>query len=284
MSVGGGIWTGAGGAAYSDTPAVDTAPTDGGNGQAPTSSGYNPITDRGSDAYGLLIGTTPGLVHWFRFGKTFPTWGARLPSVSTFAPFWANSAGAVSLASAASGIPTLVAPIVAGTKGAVRLNSSHLWGFDYFLQPGAHEVMTVEAWVKLVTMPADSAICGQWKTNSGWLLHIGTAGALGLHVGTQAINAATALQLGTLYHIVGVVGGTQGPNPDYLSRIYINGVADASGSFTLTQPLYDTADQFRIGNYAGGAGSAYDAEISEVAIYSRMLQPAEIAAHYAAGI
>ncbi len=59
----------------------------------------------------------------------------------------------------------------------------------------------------------------------------------------------------------------------------MNGVEVANGNL-VGNPVNLSA-RFEIGNYANGAGTAYDAIIDEVAVYSRMLQPAEVKQHYA---
>lgn len=267
---------------YADNPLVDTAPTSGGGGSPPTSTLYTPIADRGTDPYALMVATTPGLVHWWRFTKTYATWGAAVAKP----PYWANSAGAGTLWSVAASTPTLGAPLIAGESsgGSVRLNNSSLMGFDYFVSCGSHEVGSYEAWFHPLTLPGDGAIMAAWVGGAGWLLHLASDGTLALTVGGQSISSpAGTIVTGNTYHVVAVVGGTQGAYPDYLSRLYVNGSEVANGSFTAIQQLYYPTAHLFVGQYAEGVADPWDGYVDECAMYSRMLQPGEITDHYNAG-
>lgn len=279
MSVGGGMWGGGAGVGYADLPALDTAATTGGGGTAPTSAGFTPVTDRGSDAYGLLVGTTPGLVHWWRFAQAFANWGGKVD----YAPFFSNSAGAGALGAIAN-VPSLGAPFVKGSPGSVRLNNGHLWGFEYHVTGGNDEIITLEAWVKPLSLPADGAICASWQSGVGYLLHLQNTGAVTFNIHGQAVGSpAGTIAVGGTYHVVGVCGGVQAANPDYTSRLYVNGVEVGNANLSPNQAILGSSDQFRVGNFASGAGGSWDGYVAEVAIYSRMLQPAEVLAHYNAG-
>lgn len=261
--------------AIPDPRVYDSTPTSG------RSTLYNPLTDPGNGLYARVIKSTPGLMQWWRLGKTFSAWG----SAASHPPFWANSAGASTLWSPAGS--TLASGLLTGdADGACALTASqYLEAFDYFVQPSTHEIITAECWVNLSASGADTALMGEWASGNGWMIRAGGTD-LELYVGSNHIDAAGVLTTGVKHHIVGVIGGTQAgaTTPDYYSRLYVDG-AEVVNGITLTGALTTTTSRFQINQYgaAGGTGLAAGTW-DEVATYSRMLQPDEITQHHQAGL
>lgn len=246
-------------------------------------TGFTPITNPGSTYFARVMASTPGLIHWWRLGKTFSSWGG----ISTDTPMWANSAGAVTLWSP-NGATLAGSGLLTGDpdKAATLTTTQYLEGFDYFVKPGTHEVMTAECWVNITSagVGTDSALMGEWQSNVGWMLHVGPSGALSLYGGSSHVDAPANLSLGTAHHVVGVIGGIQSPTPDYYSRLYVDGALVASGLLTSSSNIDTVASRFQINQYASGAGTGFAGTVDEVAVYSRMLQPDEITQHYQAGL
>lgn len=259
--------------AFADLKRYDTAPTvnpPGGN------TGYTTLHKPGASVYEKVIASTPGLVHWWGLdSKQSVTVGAETVG-------YRNQAGAAVL-SVAAGTVTNVPGLLPGSRsGAAKLTSSaYLNCNDYFIQTGEHEILTLEMWIKAASFPADSALAGQWKTNSGWALLFNTSnGTLAFIAGSeQALSQASAIATGKTYHVVLVFGGVQN---DYTTRLYLNGVQTATGSYTAAGTMYTTASQFEVGTYSSAAGGTFDCTYQHIAIYSRMLQPSEVTQHYQA--
>lgn len=248
---------------------------------SPGSSGFTPITNPGNSYYAQVIKSTPGLMNWWRLGKTFATWGTTSPNP----PFWSNSAGAASLWSP-NGSALGSGLITGDADGAAVLTTSrYLEAFDYRAMSSTGEILSAECWVNLSNLGTDTALIGEWQSNVGWMIY-NAAGTLKLYVAGSHIDAPSPIVTGTLYHVVGVWGGQQSPTPDYLSRLYVNGIEVVNGLMPLASGSIDTfATRFQVNQYgsAGGTGLAAGTW-DEIALYTRMLQPDEIAQHYNAGL
>jgi hypothetical protein len=246
--------------------------------------GFTPIARGGESYFARVISATPGKMDWWRFATALPTWGGG----STDAPYFANSAGATSLRSSGTGNVASVPSLIRGIANcAVSLSStSYLDAFDYWVNPGTDEILSVEFWFNLRTDPKGGALIGQYGDGAGWMV-TASDHRLTLRVGDAPLLVTGAIwDLNQTYHVVVVIGGEQLPTPDYVSRIYVNGVDVARGFLPTTERgIPNESSRFEIGSYANGAGDpGVDMTIDEVVIYNRMLQPNEVAQHYNAGI
>jgi hypothetical protein len=230
--------------------------------------------------YARAVASTPGLTGWWRLGASYTA----ASDNSATPPYFLDSAGDVSLRQQGAGTPKLVVGLIPGDPDpAVDLNGGYLDGFNYFETPSGNETYSAEGWMYYKTSTADTALMGEWVgAAGGWMLYVnGTT--LSLYAQSQHIDAAAALKVGALHHIVGVWGGLQSPNPDYVSRLYVNGVQVASGNFTSSSTLQTVSRRFEIGQYSNGGGTnPLAAVVDELAVYNRMLQPAEVTQHYTA--
>lgn len=234
---------------------------------------YKPV----NCAYERVIASTPGLVSWWTMDKLDTDLPIGTPTTG-FRP----SSGAACL-SVKAGTVTNVAGLLPGSTGrAAKLTSNaYLEIGDYFIGTSNIEIGTWELWVKLGAIPSDSALMGAWLSNAGWLLGLGTGGNMYLNIGNSQIYSASGAlaTVGKLYHVVAILGGTQ---QDYYSRLYVNGIQVASGLNNSSQSVGMTR-VIQVGTYANAAGGKFDATYQHLAIYSRMLQPAEVKQHYEAG-
>ena len=233
-------------------------------------SGFTRLARPGDSPYDRVIQATPGLLRRFRLGD----------SVSGLATDWYESAGPENLKASGS---VSVAPglIPCSRDKAVRLTaagSGILTGQSYHADSpgGNHEIYSIEAWFKPDTLAANTALVGQWN-GSGWMVLMATA-EIRIYAGATHLDATGQLVAGTTYHFVGVCAGCDAP-----SIIYLNGRAvatSASGALCTTALNNTTPDLFEIGNYANHTAGYFDGVIQEIAMYSRMLQPAEVLQHY----
>ncbi|MCX6880089.1 MAG: LamG domain-containing protein, partial [Verrucomicrobia bacterium] len=84
-------------------------------------------------------------------------------------------------------------------------------------------------------------------------------------------NGATALVLGTAYHVVYTYDGSK-------VRLYVNGVLDASADVAIYQPASTSQPGFTIGSRNGVTPAP--SFIQDVALYTRALTQTEIQNHY----
>lgn len=263
-----------------DTPAYQTGGIPGG------SHLYTPLAGPGAFGTGILspyakaILSTPGLTHWFRLGQAFTS----VQNASASPPYFCSSASCMALRSQGGGTPKLAPGLLPGdTDPSCDLNGGYLDGFNYFTKGlGTQEILSVELWCYLRTLKGDTAFASSWLSSVGWIVYANTS-TLSIYADGTHVDAANALTANKLHHIVAVWGGIQSPTPDYYSYVYVNGV-QVINSLLATGGTLDTTARFEIGQYANGAGSnSVDGIVDEVSLYSRMLQPSEILAHYQAG-
>lgn len=240
----------------------------------------NGVTGGVMSSYAKAVSSTPGLMNWWRLNKDVNV------NRTGEAPYFANSCGAATLRTLGSGTATLVPGLIANDPDlAVNLNGKHLNAFDYRAYISTNEVWSAEMWVRPSSLGADTAMMGEWMNGDGWLLYSLTGSDLRLYAGSSYIEAPNVLSVNQTYHIVGVWGGFQGPQPDYQSRIYVNGICVKAAFLVASPNLANFGCQFEIGRYKNGGGQrAFNGVVDEVAMYNRMLQPEEVAQHYAAGI
>lgn len=246
-----------------------TTPTNGGG--AGGSTLFTPIAPRGNSLFARVVSTIPGVMHWWRLGTALSTWGAQGAAND---PYFPNSAGPTTLWSV--GAVSATAGLVTGDPdGAASLDGGWLEGFDFRAMTTGEEVMSAFAIVDFASLVADSAICGEWETNNGWMLYA-DSDDLKLYMAGSHLDANAALSTGR-HTIAGVWGGSQAPVPDYYTRLYVDGAEVANGLVTIASGgLNNNTTRFQIGNYADGGGNALDAVVDEVILFSRMLQPDEI--------
>lgn len=247
------------------------------------SDGENPIapyTHGGqTSSYAKAVASTPGLSHWWRFDQALGAVNGAPP----LAPYWANSCGATtfrSLGHATKRVPGLIPSEVGGF--ACDLDGGSLSAFDYRVIPTTLEVMSAEIWVYFRSLRDDVNIMGAWGGGAGWMIYESNSDLL-IYAGAGHLTARNVLTPG-LHHIVGVWGGQQAPHGDYKTRLYVDGQCVLSGEL-VTPPINNDNVWFEIGRYSNNRGAnTIDGIVDEPAVYSRMLQPEEVAQHYAVGM
>jgi hypothetical protein len=234
--------------------------------------------------YARAVSSTPGLIHWWRFGtkNSWSTSGTPYASGQDFL----NSAGPTTLG--ISGTVNIVPGLIPGdTDGAAQLvksGSGNLKDGDYLIaDPQGNECFTHEIWVKLNSIPAvdGCSLGGAWNGTNGWMVFVDAGGQIKLYTGANNWATGYTITANKVLHVVAVFGGPA----DFKSHLYINGseVANTSPFGAGGGQIVQTARQYEVGKYNNSSNSdCLDGIIDEHAIYNRMLQPAEIAQHYTA--
>ncbi|MHC4738695.1 MAG: LamG domain-containing protein [Planctomycetota bacterium] len=134
--------------------------------------------------------------------------------------------------------------------------------------------LTLSAWVKPATVPAQGTILARYKSFTGTY-------RLGISSGTAYINTylkgsghwflngGSVLEVGTWYHVVGVFD-----RDAHIGQVYVNGVEDAEGALG-PNPLSNDAIT-RIGCRQGTSDSTFNGLIDDVRIYDRALSAEEV--------
>lgn len=235
-------------------------------------------------AYEKTILATPGVAMWWPFAK----------QIAGVTPgFYSNAAGATTVFATGGGSFAAVSGIIPGSPNpALHLSGGcYLTEADYRVWPMCDEVMlTVEFWVKFNTLATDCGLVGQYDgSGNGWMIYMGNPDDSIIYManGGHFLSAPTGtIKPGVPFHICAVFGGSQSPTADFVSRLYVNGKQVASGNLAAANNTITTTSGFQINSYAGspsGGGSHSDMVIQHVIVYNRMLQPVEVAQHYAAG-
>ena len=231
--------------------------------------------------YERVVASTPGLSQWFPLYESRN--GASGKQIM-------SAAGGNTLFATGTGTESFVAGIVPGSRNkAIHLPSGRTLNelnYDAWAMSG-HEInMTLEFWVQFSSLSNSAGLVGQWDSNNGYLVQTTGGDGSGIRMlttGNVLASGTGALKAGVPLHIVAVWGGSATP-PDYISRLYVNGQQVASGTLVNSGAnVYDTAGPFQVNSYASGAGTSPSATYQHIAIYNRMLQPIEVAQHYAAG-
>jgi len=162
---------------------------------------------------------------------------------------------------------------------------------------GSAANMTVECWINAPKQNggADAAIVshGIYSDNDDFVLAVNSGGSstdryLRFYVRPTSGTAATTTSAnvtpsGSYQHLVGVMNESAGT-----VSLYINGVqSGSSAAIPLTGGFgyVGTSTPLLIGSETGAAnGGQWDGIIDDVAIYNYALTPAEILAHYTAGV
>lgn len=226
-------------------------------------------------AYDAMILAEAGLVSYWRLGEAS---GSAVDSKD-------SNPGTTIVGGVTRNVPGLIINNTDGAASCDGTTSSRIViPYSASLNPGAR--MTVEAWVKPISIPITRTITGQ-GTNAGtqgWGLSLTTSGGYSATVWSTASSfkqVATGnglASVGTVQHVVLVydsVGGSM--------SIYVNGVQQgnttgiAAAVFAATEPM-------AIFSGFGDAGSAsFNGVVDEVAFYNVALTPARILAHYQTG-
>jgi hypothetical protein len=149
-------------------------------------------------------------------------------------------------------------------------------------------VFSIEAWCLFDDASGAGAIAGSFRNNggayTGWSLRrSGNSLVLQWWTGSGttegSLQAFTALDAATWYHIVAVMG-EDGP------RLYIDGELQVAISFTNAGAVFSpvtASSAFTIGRVTDGGGNAYiDGKIDNVALYAQALTKQQVADLYAA--
>lgn len=191
----------------------------------------------------------------------------------------ANATVGVNGTYSGSGITYAQTTNILSNSRTVRFNgtSGQITVGNYY---NATNDFTVEVWVRPQAVAARKDFVNKEGTNNGWWLGMETTSKVSFAVGNgsavQKVTSNTALLVNTWYHVVGVRDSSAG-----LLRIYINGVEEATASFTGS-PSTNTSS-LRIANSAFAGSRFFNGRIDEVAIYqNKALSAARISAHYGA--
>jgi signal peptidase I len=200
-----------------------------------------------------------------------------------------------------------------GNRDGTRVGAGYAWGQDGAL---ASEVrskalsvstarvnanatvtaptnFTVEAWVRSTStnggriLGLGNATGSNWATTVDRQLYLSPDGKVRFGVATSAsakavVASTAAINDGEWHHVVGTrgTGGTSG------IRLYVDGVLQAN---TAATPVALSSATWRAGaeqmtGWTGNPTSNYlDADLDELAVYTKALTAARVSAHYAAG-
>ena len=200
-----------------------------------------------------------------------------------------DSSGNSRTGTATVGVTLGTAPLVndGATSRAITLSGSNritVPGFEK-IGPGGY---AIEYWVKVVTAPGGFMnLVGDGESGGDFFMmnYLSPGLAIRPHYGfgnaPVSLDSGGTLSVAQTYHIV---TSWDAVNPTGNGVIYINGVADTTGTITRNLPAAGTTGNniIYIGfdNREPASGSYV---MDEVAVYNRPLTAARVAAHYAAG-
>jgi hypothetical protein len=221
------------------------------------------------------VGSTAGLVNWWRLGDSGTT---AADSKGTNTGTYVN--GPVQVASLLGSDTANLAHDFDGVNDYVDMAPA---GF------GTPAQLSVEAWVRI-----DAKKSGQgahWLVtdslndgvSDGFALSVDNSNRPRLFVGRSSTVRATAtssqaLAVGTVYHVVGTYDGST-------VRVYVNGVERASAAYT-GGVAYVAGRDLRLGRqFATTNVSAryLNGRLDEVALYNQALSAATVLSHYNSG-
>jgi hypothetical protein len=147
--------------------------------------------------------------------------------------------------------------------------------------------ITMVAWMRPSTIPADMGICGKTdgNLNRSYYLYIENTGPVlkakvsATGGGAAQPYGATTLSANTWYHVALVYNGTD-------IRLYLNGSLDSNGAnnpLTYSSGIYNGTGDFAIGS-RGNVDDFFDGQIDEVAVFNRALSADEIQEIYENGL
>ena len=179
------------------------------------------------------------------------------------------------------------------SNNAIRVGGAERVVVNGFEKIGAGGY-SVEYWVKVNALPTSCCqnLVGDGEAAGDFFMmnYIlgpaqGTAGGVRPHFGPGntpvSLNSASALQVGSTYHIVTTWDATKASDN---AVIYINGMADQTGTITRNVPVAGAtgANPVYIGKDNRDTTDGNNT-IDEAALYNRALSAADVAAHYFAG-
>jgi hypothetical protein len=177
------------------------------------------------------------------------------------------------------GAVTLLVPgaLAGDTSPAIHLaGMGAMNGGDLFAFTG-NASYTIEAWVRSAT--AGCVVARELDPDDGYALYL-SSGKLKSErendAGNDTIGAPSAISADVYHHIVTTFDGAA-------LDLFIDGVIVSSGA--SSRALEGAASvPFLVGANGTGSSCPYVGDVDEVAIYDRVLTPAQIQAHHAAGV
>lgn len=138
---------------------------------------------------------------------------------------------------------------------------------------------TIEAWVRPGSNIIGRALAGDWASGAGgamlWAGGVGEYTLVHTTTGANYVSSRLRMSPERTDHVVGTYSGAD-------LRLYVNG--ELIGTKPMTTAPGTGASTFEIGMANNGASYPFYGRIDEVALYSRALDPAEVRAHYQAGV
>jgi hypothetical protein len=156
-------------------------------------------------------------------------------------------------------------------------------GNAYQLGGSGNDQVTIEAWIKPLQLNGDDSIytVDQWVSGIVHFLVIGN-GTTSMRFTVANNNpddlnfkSSSAIQVGLWAHLVVTYDDTTG-----MSILYINGQAVGTNTFSAFGPV--AFDAGSIGVQADGGDGAFQGMIDEFAVYTNVLSPTRVQAHYTA--
>lgn len=172
------------------------------------------------------------------------------------------------------------------SAGAITQNASQT----------APTTFSIEAWVQTTTTAGGRILgfgSGSGTNESGTddrHLYVNTAGKIVFGVGTSSsgpnartlVTSPAAYNDGSWHHVV----GTFSPSGSQRMKLYIDGAQVAASTTNVATTGYTGYWRAAAENLSewtgGGTGQVLNGTLDELAVYSTMLTPARVTAHYAA--
>jgi uncharacterized membrane protein len=180
-------------------------------------------------------------------------------------------------------------PLLAGADQSVRLSVS---GGGYGTVPhqpslDSTTAWTLEAWINSSNPASQQGILEKYSTalNEGNYAFRLSGGKLYLYVCANGnscsapVASASTIAAGTWYHVAATFD-----RASTTARIYINGVLDASSTTLTVLPTGSPDVTLKVGARGDDASFAFQGNVAEVAVYSRVLDASRVLAHYQAGV
>jgi len=176
-----------------------------------------------------------------------------------------------------TGSLTLNSSTVTNLGSSVDLTGGHI---NVPTVGGAYANLSIEFWVNAASLGGITAIFatdGYGDTQGHINLNPDVVQSAAPPSNPADLYASSAtIDLNTWYYVVVTKDGAGGPDAH---KIYVNGIEAASGS--LVAGVHNM-DNSQIGAWTGTRN--LDGRVDEVAVYDKVLSPAQISAHYAAAV
>ncbi len=132
---------------------------------------------------------------------------------------------------------------------------------------------TIEAWIAPSTTSGDRYIVSKGTTTAGYHLYLASGGVPTFQVnGSRA--TAPALAAGGWHHLVATLTGRA-------MALYVDG--RPAGNGTVSNTPATSSQTFWLGRLSRSSSGYFQGGLDEIAVYSRALDAATVAAHFAAG-